>query len=167
MRGQTKLSLIMLFNAPSFCKLVCDTLGKSLRRAVDWHIATTRITQIAIAFVILFSTVALSGCATEAGDQELTSHTQLELVDWHVSGLWVINCPVAWVRVANYNPVPIKDITFQYDTYDVDGKHLDSGTYTVEETVDPGSVRNFIELYVGLVSLHSDKLSVKLLSVGR
>jgi hypothetical protein len=62
--------------------------------------------------------------------------------------------------------VPIKNITFQYDTYDVDGNHLDRGTYVIEETVDPGAVRNFIEQYLGLVSLHSDKLSVKLISVG-
>ena len=115
----------------------------------------------------LFCSVGLTGCSTEAGDQELTDRTHFELVDWHVSGLWVINCPVAWVRVANYNPVLIKNITFQYDTFDVDGVHLDRGTYTVEETVDPGAVRNFIELYLGLVNLHSDKLSVKLLSVGR
>jgi hypothetical protein len=115
----------------------------------------------------LFSSFALTGCSTDAGDQDLTNHTHFELVDWHVSGLWVINCPVAWIRVANYNPVPIKNITFQYDTYDVDGVHLDRGTYTVEETVDPGAVRNFIELYLGLVNLHSDKLSVKIVSVDR
>ena len=115
----------------------------------------------------LFSPIGLTGCSTDPGDQELTSRTHFELVDWHVSGLWVINCPVAWIRVANYNPVPIKNITFQYDTYDVDGVHLDRGTYTVEETVDPGAVRNFIELYLGLVNLHSDKLSVKIVSVDR
>lgn len=115
----------------------------------------------------IFSCVGLTGCAAVGGDNELTSHTRFELVDWHISGLWVINCPVAWVRVKNYNPVPIKNITFQYDTYDVDGNHLDQGTYTVEDTVDPGAVRNFIEQYLGLVNLHSDKLSVKLISVDR
>jgi len=120
----------------------------------------------ALAFSI-FACVGLSGCSAEGGDSALTSHIAFELVDWHVSGFWVINCPVAWVRVANYNAVPVKNVTFQYDTYDVDGVHLDRGTYTVEETVDPGAVRNFIELYLGLVSLHSDKLSVKLVSVGR
>ncbi|HEY9756782.1 MAG TPA: hypothetical protein V6C97_16575 [Oculatellaceae cyanobacterium] len=155
----------MLFNAPLFCKPVCDNLCKSLSKFIAWR--NSNITQIALIAVIIFTTLGLSGCAEEIGDAELTSHTQLELVDWHVSGLWVINCPVAWVRVANYNSVPIKNITFQYDTYDVDGKHLDRGTYTVEDSVEPGSVRNFIELYVGLVNLHSDKLSVKLLSVGR
>ncbi|HEY9685123.1 MAG TPA: hypothetical protein V6C86_26340 [Oculatellaceae cyanobacterium] len=155
----------MPFNAPPFCKPVCDELCKSLSKSIAWR--NSRITEIALIAIIIFTTIGLSGCAEEPGDAELTSHTQLELVDWHVSGLWVINCPVAWVRVANYNSVPIKNITFQYDTYDIDGKHLDRGTYTVEESVEPGSVRNFIELYVGLVNLHSDKLSVKLLSVGR
>jgi hypothetical protein len=107
----------------------------------------------------------LNGCATESGDVALTKKVIFELVDWHISGFWVINCPVAWVRIANYNNVPIKDITFEYDTFDVDGKPLDKGTYTLEGEVEPGAVKNFIEQYLGLVSLPSDKLSVKLISV--
>ncbi len=114
----------------------------------------------------IFAMVFLSGCDTLAGgDTQLTSQTYFELVDWHISGFWVINCPVAWVRVKNFNPVPIKEITFQYNTYDADGTPLDQGTYTIEGSVPPNSVKNFIELYVGMVNLHSDKLSVKLLSV--
>lgn len=107
----------------------------------------------------------LSGCSTEEGNRELTQNTHFELVDWHISGLWVINCPVCWVRVANFNAVPIKNITFQYNTYNFENVPLDEGTYTIEESVPPGAVRNFIELYVGLVHLESEKLSCKLLSV--
>jgi hypothetical protein len=115
--------------------------------------------------VALLACFTVSSCALELGDKTLTDHTYIELVDWHISGLWVINCPVAWVRVANYNSVPIKDIKFQYDTYDVDGNPLDHDTYTIEGTVPPGGVRNFIELYLGLVNLHSEKLSIKIVSV--
>lgn len=109
--------------------------------------------------------VLLHGCGVPAGDPQLTRNTALELVDWHITGLWVINCPVAWVRVTNYNAVPIKDVTFQYNTYNVDGRPLDQGTFTIEGEVPAGVTKNFIELYLGLVDLHSDKLSIKLLSV--
>jgi hypothetical protein len=114
----------------------------------------------------IFAMFFLSGCETIAGgDQQLTNQTYFELVDWHISGFWVINCPVAWVRIKNYNPVAIKDITFQYNTYDYDGTPLDQGTYTIEGSVPASSVKNFPELYVGMVNLHSEKLSVKLVSV--
>ncbi|MBS1954961.1 MAG: hypothetical protein JST89_12300 [Cyanobacteria bacterium SZAS-4] len=116
--------------------------------------------------VCLLATCLLSGCEAGAGgDAALTSQTYFELVDWHISGFWVINCPVAWVRIKNFNQVPIKDITFQYNTYDWDGTPLDQGTYTIEGTVPAASVKNFPELYVGMVNLHSEKLSTKLLSV--
>lgn len=91
----------------------------------------------------------------------------MALMDWHVSGLWVINCPVAWIKVTNYNNVPIHDITLQYNTYDSNGKPLDQGTFTIEGTVYPMESKNFIELYLGLVDLHSDRLSINLLSVKR
>ena len=82
-------------------------------------------------------------------------------------GFWVINSPVVWVRVANYNKEPITEITFQYNTFDYEDKPLDQGTYTLEGTVPGGTVKNFIEQYVGLVSLHSNKIMCKLLSVKR
>lgn len=127
-------------------------------------------TRFALALAALFLTLSLSSCGTPAaGDQELTKRTYLELVDWHISGFWVINSPVAWVRVANYNQVPITDITFQYNTFNAEGKPLDQGTFTVpdEQVVAPGSSKSFIELYLGFVSLHTEKLSIKLLSVRR
>ena len=92
-------------------------------------------------------------------------------MDWHISGFWVINCPVAWLRVTNYNTVPIKDVTVEYTTYDAEGHKLDHGTYLIDYTTDhpvgPHDSKNFIELYLGLVDLYSSRLSVKLLSVSR
>ena len=52
---------------------------------------------------LLTFTVTVTGCTPELGDAALTQNTRIELVDWHISGLWVINCPVCWIRVANYN----------------------------------------------------------------
>ncbi len=88
-------------------------------------------------------------------------------MDWHIAGLWVINCPVVWVRVYNYNEVPIKEITFEYSTYTEDGRTLDKGTFTIEGSVGAHNTKNFVELYVGLVDLYSQRLNVKLLSVKR
>lgn len=120
---------------------------------------------LAVLSILLFAT----GCATEPpGDMALTHNTRVELVDWHIAGLWVINCPVCWFRVYNYNSVPITGITISYVTYDYEGKPLDKGTFVIEgddATVGPGQVHNYIEKYVGLVSLESDKLSTQLVSV--
>jgi hypothetical protein len=120
---------------------------------------------MAIAVMALFSTLFISGCSPDASDAALTENTYLELVDWHITGFWVINEPVCWVRVKNLNTVPIKDIKIQYNSFDFDGTPAGEGTYTIEETVAPGEVKNFIEQYVGPVNLHSEKLSVKLVSV--
>jgi hypothetical protein len=108
-----------------------------------------------------------SGCSTEPGDMAMTHNTRLELVDWHIAGLWVINSPVCWLRVYNYNKEPIHNVTLSYVTYDYDGKPLDKGTYTLDGTVVPYGSKNFIEQYIGLVSIESDKLSIKLESVQR
>ena len=112
--------------------------------------------------------MSLSACEiAPSGDEQATRYTRADLMDWHISGLWVINSPVAWIRVTNYNLVPIKEITVQYDTYDSAGKHLDTGTFTIEGQVPPQQSKNFIELYLGLVDLYSERLSIKLLSVKR
>lgn len=115
---------------------------------------------------VIFGTVLLSSCATpHVTSKELAKNVYLELVDWHIVGLWVINCPVCWVRVANYNDVPVKDIKLKYTTYGYEGQKLTEGFYTLEYSVPPGSVKNFIEQYVGLVDLESDMLSIELASV--
>ncbi|HEY9732442.1 MAG TPA: hypothetical protein V6C89_11050 [Drouetiella sp.] len=130
------------------------------------NFGNARLACTGVFAVCMFAMFFLAGCGEGLnGDAQLTSQTYFELVDWHISGFWVINCPVAWVRIKNFNNVPIKDITFQYNTYDWDGTPLDQGTYTIEGSVPAASVKNFPELYVGLVNLHSDKLSCKLLSV--
>lgn len=123
---------------------------------------------IALVFAFLSLTSLLSGCAGEiGGDPNLSRNVYVELVDWHIAGLWVINCPVAWFRVANYNNVPVKDIKLKYATYDFDGKLLNQGDYTIDGTVPPGTVRNFIEQYLGLVEVQTDKMMVRFVSVKR
>ena len=112
--------------------------------------------------------ISLFGCEHHSPEEEiLKANTQLVLMDWHIAGFWVINSPVAWVRVYNGNPVPIKEITFQYNTYTEDGRPLNQDTFTIEGTVQPYTTKNFIELYVGLVDLHSQRLTVTLRSVKR
>jgi hypothetical protein len=116
----------------------------------------------------LFIAAFCSSCSSdEPSDATLLRNTYCELVDWHITGLWVINCPVAWVRVANYNSRPIKDVKLKYTTYDFQGTPLDTGTYALEGDVAPGSVKNFIEQYLGLVSLHSEKLSIQVIGVSQ
>lgn len=120
--------------------------------------------------VLLSSVVSLALAACDPVDpqrEQLMSNTRLELVDWHISGLWVINSPVAWIRVTNYNSVPIHDITLEYRSFNSDGAPLDKGTFTIEGTVPAGETKNFIELYLGLVDLYTERLSCKLLSVKR
>ena len=109
-----------------------------------------------------------SSCVT--GDIEepgLSSHTRLELIDWHISGLAIINSPVAWVRVWNDNTVPISDIVLKYTTYDYEGHQLNEGTYELEGKIQPGKMKNFIELYLGLVDINSEQLTVQIQSVRR
>jgi len=118
--------------------------------------------------LVVCSCALLSACeSVPHGEPGLLENTQLQLVDWHITGLWVINCPVAWVKVWNNNSVPIKEITFQYNTYDASGQALDQGTFTIDGEVQPGQMKNFIELYLGVVSLYSERLSIKLISVSR
>jgi hypothetical protein len=103
-------------------------------------------------------------------DPEATKNVRLELVDWHVSGLWVINSPVCWFRVLNYNNKPVTDVTISYETFDFEGKILDRGTFTLLDSGEPAVIpanglKNCAEQYIGIVSLESDKLSCKLKGV--
>jgi hypothetical protein len=116
----------------------------------------------------LILTAFLSACGVdEPTDGALLRNTYCELVDWHITGLWVFNCPVAWVRVVNYNSVPVKDIKLKFVTYDLAGNPLDNGVFLMEGEVPPGGVKNFIEQYLGFVNLHSEKLSVQVVGVTR
>ena len=101
---------------------------------------------------------------------ELAKKVYVELVDWHIVGLWVINCPCCWIRVVNYNNVPVKNIRIRYKTYGYNGELLTNHTYTLERdkpegVVGPGAAKNFIEQYIGQCDLESDVLSVELESV--
>jgi hypothetical protein len=127
---------------------------------IQWWLAA-----MLTAIVVVFTTTACG--PAPPGDAELTKNVKLELVDLHISGLMVVNSPVAWVRVANYNPVTIKNITFDYDSFDENGEPLDHGTFTIEDTVYPDEVRNFVELYIGLVNVRTEALRIKLVSVTR
>ncbi len=127
---------------------------------------TFRLLSLLSALCIALTLSACEGVDPQAA--ELTNNTKLELVDWHISGLWVINSPVAWVRVTNYNTVPVHDITFEYRASAADGRLLDHGTYTIEGVIPPGgTTKNFAELYLGLVDLYTERLSLKLLHVRR
>lgn len=132
-----------------------------LKRFLIYSIAIIGLMLFGFMFANVHETV-LTG-----GDQQTMSRVRGTLMDWHISGLWVINCPVAWFRVDNYNPYPIHEITLEYKTYTTDGKFLNEGTYEIEGTVGPNSSKNFIELYLGLVALESERLSVRLLSAKR
>lgn len=122
---------------------------------------------LTMAVLTLFALKFANVQHAETSDQAIANGTTVSLMDWHISGLWVINCPVAWIRVTNRNPVPIKNINFEYRTYTTDGKPLDTGTYEIDGTVPAQSTRNFIELYLGLVALETERLSIRLLSVKR
>lgn len=144
------------------------TAGLSRFKLTSWP-ARWRLSAL---LTVLSVVVITAGCGPEEpNDAELTKNVKLELVDWHISGLMVINSPVVWVRVTNYNPVSIKDITFEYYTFDAEGLPLDKGVFTIQDnvyhTVYPGEVRNFIEIYLGLVNVRTEALQIKLLSVKR
>lgn len=112
--------------------------------------------------------LVLSGCEIiDPQAEQIAANTQIQLVDWHISGLWVINSPVAWVRVTNMNDVPIHEINFEYEAFAADGRTLNKGDFTIEGTVPPHTTKNFIELYLGLVDLYTERLSIKLKHVRR
>lgn len=143
-----------------------------LEQSLTWLLAAMRskrrngLLKIAFAAVVLAVVFAQFASAGFRQDNQIVSaNTRLELIDWHISGLWVINSPVAWIKVTNYNSVPIHDITLEYETFTTAGKSLGKGTYTIEGTVAPHTTRNFIEQYLGLVDLYSERLQLRLLSV--
>ncbi|MBX3153186.1 hypothetical protein KF728_23695 [Candidatus Obscuribacterales bacterium] len=121
------------------------------------------IFAILIGAVFLACVTLTSGCTTHTiGNAELSRNVYVELVDWHVSGLWIFNTPICWIRVVNYNDVPVKDVRVRFKTFGYNGELLSNGTYTMEGSVGPRSVKNFVEQTVGLVDLESDMLSIEL-----
>jgi len=125
-----------------------------------------RASKVLLCFALAFF---LNSCGSQdIADPELLKHTRLELVDWHISGLGIINSPVAWVRIWNDNSVPIGDIVLSYVTYDYEGHQLSDGTCPIPDAkVDAHQMHNYIELYLGLVDVRSEQLTVQIQSVGR
>jgi len=144
-------------------------------RKIGWPGGSPKRTLVIVA-VLLIGYIGLKmflGSFKGPGDPELTKNVHLELVDWHIVGLWVINSPCCWVRVANYNNVPVRNVKIRYKTFGYRGEQLTEGTYYLsgatpaDATVKAGSMKNFIEQYIGLVDLESDMLSIELVSVER
>ncbi|MBX9671101.1 MAG: hypothetical protein K2X93_26160 [Candidatus Obscuribacterales bacterium] len=125
-----------------------------------------RVTVFSTAVIALLSTVVvsvLSSCGAHTiGSVELGKKVYVELVDWHISGLWIFNCPICWIRVVNYNDVPVKEVRVRFKTFGYNGQELSEGTYTMEGTIGARSVKNFVEQTVGVVDLESDMLSIEL-----
>ena len=143
----------------SRCSMSRDFLGESrifssAKFALSW----------AAGLIVVLSVVAtsLSGCSVQVlGDDQLARNVYVELVDWHISGLWIINSPVCWIRAVNYNNVPVKDVRIRFKTFGYNGEVLSSGTYTLEGTIGPGGVKNYMEQSIGVVDLESDMLSIE------
>ena len=120
---------------------------------------------IAVVFVIVSVFFrALDGSLVSI-NADFKQNTYAELVDWHTTGPIMFKCAVLWLRVRNNNQIAVKNITFKYTTYDHDGKTLNESNYVVDETVQPGEVKNFFEQYVGFIDSNSSKLGVNLTSV--
>ncbi len=137
-----------------------------IRERAWWKPINSRIGPVLATLMFLVSSLMLSGCTErKLASFELSKNVHVELIDWHIAGLWIINCPVCWVRVSNYNNVPVKEVCIRFRTFGYDGKVLSEGTYTMEGTVGPVSVKNFMEQTVGVVDIESDMLSVDLVSV--
>lgn len=133
---------------------------------IHWRKKHFLLLALATVFVLLglqFLPVLFRG--VDPDSEELCKNTRVELIDWHIAGLWIINSPVAWFRVTNSNQIPIHDVCVEYRTYALDGRELEHGEYTMEGEIAPGTSKNFIEQYIGLVDLYTEKLSVKLKSV--
>lgn len=142
---------------------------------VDSHnIAEPGLYSLSVLVVKVLLSLVLVGCLTACTDvhtlpskDRYTKNVEIKLEDWHIIGLWVLNCPSAWIRVVNKNSVPIKNITIRYKTYGYKKEVLDTGICTIEQRVEAGCTKNFTEQALGLVNLESDMLSIELIKVER
>lgn len=156
----------MKIKMPKFLKATTAPEGQARRFVFNSHSTLYRGTAIAFAgvtalFLLLGSLT--TGCSMESmGNRDLAKNVHVELVDWHISGLLIFNTPICWIRVVNYNNVPIKDVRVRYKTFGYNGQQLSEGKYTMEGSIGPRSVKNFVEQTVGIVDLESDMLSIEL-----
>ena len=125
-----------------------------------------RICHLAVSFYIVSQLFAIATHQRSQASSQQPPRTPVDcsLIDWHVSGFWIINSPVAWIRVTNNTDRLLKHVTVKYETFGEDGKVLDDGTYTMEGAVAPHATKNFIEQYMGLISLESQTLRVTFVS---
>ncbi len=154
-RGSLPNQIPMKSQSPLFLKVLFGSKGQTYR--------STGLITAAVLTAFLFISSFTAGCTNlSPGNRDLAKNVHVELVDWHISGLMIFNTPVCWIRVCNYNSVPVKDVRVKYKTFGYNGQILSEGTYTMEGTVGPRSVKNFVEQTVGLVDLESDMLSIEM-----
>lgn len=123
------------------------------------------VIKVLLSLLLAGCLTACSNVDTKPSTDRYTRNVEIRLEDWHIIGLWVLNCPSAWIRVVNKNNVPIKNITIRYKTYGYKREVLDTGICTIEQRVEAGCTKNFTEQALGLVNLESDMLSVELIKV--
>ncbi len=165
-RVAAPIKIPMKSKMPIFLKASSAPQGqaRSFARMPNFSLyrGTAAVAAGAIALFLLLGSLT-SGCSIEsAGNRDLAKNVHVELVDWHISGLLIFNTPICWIRVVNYNNVPIKDVRVRYKTFGYNGQLLSEGKYTMEGVVGPRSVKNFVEQTVGIVDLESDMLSIEL-----
>jgi hypothetical protein len=125
-------------------------------------VAAAIIALLMLAFLWFNSTLKKS---SNEVNLSLKRNTYAELVDWHTSGPLLFRCPVVWLRVRNYNSVPIKELVFHYTLFDQDDKPVDQGNHTITEEIAPGEVKNFFEEYLWFTDFNSNKLGINLTNV--
>jgi len=69
------------------------------------------------------------------------------------------------LRINNFNAQPIKRISIVYEALDATGGLLNRGTFVIDDVVDAGKSRNFVNLPLGLVDARTRKLNVQITSV--
>jgi len=112
----------------------------------------TCIRNVALCSAVLL----MAACNIQPSRQSpILQRTVLELVDW--------NRPVLWVRIANYNLVPVTNAQIVYEAH-ADGQES-KGTFTIKEAIPAGAVRNFVNIRLATVSPQSEKISLKLIDV--
>jgi tetratricopeptide (TPR) repeat protein len=88
----------------------------------------------------------------------------MENVDAHISKVKTDGegHTVASLKISNYNPAPIKDMTVYYQLMDVHGNPLKDGRINISTAVPPGDTRTFSDIDLGTVKERADKIEQKL-----
>jgi tetratricopeptide (TPR) repeat protein len=88
-------------------------------------------------------------------------------VDAHISKLKTTEDggTIVNVKVANYNPGPIKNVLISYQLLDAKGNMLKEGKVKVDGTVPPGDARTFVNIDLGQIKDKPDKIEQKVESL--